>query len=83
MGVARIVPASGIFPLASTQAASGEAVSALYAWAGGHVNCVSARDNQERVESELTRLCVSSILERRLVTSATVSLCRNWQQSQI
>ena len=57
IGVARPVPAAGIFPKTSAKAVSNEAVSALYAWKGGHVNYVSVRDHKEKVEAELTRLC--------------------------
>ena len=35
---------------------SADAVTSVYPWAGGHVNHVSVRDNQQTVEAELTRL---------------------------
>ena len=54
-GVAKSIPACGIFPQAGTEATA-EDVSKIYAHSGGHVNYASVRDHAGAVRKELRRL---------------------------
>ena len=56
IGVARAILAAGIFPLIPLKTSDTKAISSLYSWNDGHIDCVSVSDGRERVETELARL---------------------------